>query len=137
MGLYNFQKRFVPYLLDGTKTHTIRGVRAHPDKPGNTIHLYTGLRQKSARLLFRAPCVRVDEIEFRRDTREALIVQVNGDHLSRDEIESLFDRDGFRTHLGLDPTGRINATEQALMHWCGRLPFVGHMIHWDYHRRSL
>lgn len=50
MGLYNFQKRFVPFILSGAKTHTIRALRAHPDKPGDTLHLYTGLRQKGAKL---------------------------------------------------------------------------------------
>ena len=51
MGLYNFQARFVPFILNGAKTHTIRAIRTNPDKPGNTLHLYTGLRQKGARLL--------------------------------------------------------------------------------------
>ena len=41
MGLYNFKSQFVPAILSGTKTHTIRAVRANPDKPGNTLHLYT------------------------------------------------------------------------------------------------
>lgn len=64
MGLYNFQARFVPFILAGAKTHTIRAVRANPDKPGNTLHLYTGLRHKGARLLMRVPCVKVEEIEI-------------------------------------------------------------------------
>jgi uncharacterized protein YqfB (UPF0267 family) len=38
MGLYNFQSRFVPKILAGEKTHTIRAVRANPDKPGNVLH---------------------------------------------------------------------------------------------------
>ena len=56
MGLYNFQRRFVPKILAGENTHTIRGVRANPDKPGNILHLYTGLRRKGATLLMRVPC---------------------------------------------------------------------------------
>lgn len=51
MGLYNFQSRFVPFIIAGKKTHTIRAIRVHPDKPGNTLYLYTGLRTKKAKLL--------------------------------------------------------------------------------------
>jgi hypothetical protein len=40
MGLYNFQPRFVPFILSGEKTHVIRSVRKHPDKPGDTLYLY-------------------------------------------------------------------------------------------------
>ena len=46
MGLYNFRERFAPFILSGKKTHTIRAVRIHPDKPGNILYLYTGLRTK-------------------------------------------------------------------------------------------
>jgi hypothetical protein len=63
MGIYNFQERFVPMIQDGTKTHTIRAPRkGAEDVPGNTMHLYTGLRRKGAKLLARFECVRVDEI---------------------------------------------------------------------------
>lgn len=51
MGLYNFQERFVAAILAREKRHTIRGLRAHPDEPGDTMHLYTGLRTKKSRLL--------------------------------------------------------------------------------------
>jgi len=46
VGLYNFRERFAPFILSGKKTHTIRAVRIHPDKPGNILYLYTGLRTK-------------------------------------------------------------------------------------------
>ncbi len=45
MGLYNFKARFVPFVLDGSKTHTIRAKRRYPAKPGDTLYLYTGLRE--------------------------------------------------------------------------------------------
>jgi hypothetical protein len=47
MGLYNFQPRFVPFILSGEKTHAIRSVRKHPDKPGETLYLYVDFEQKS------------------------------------------------------------------------------------------
>ena len=64
MGLYNFQSRFVPKVLAGEKTHTIRAARANPDKPGNTLHLYTGLRHKGTRLLMRTTCTKAEQIEI-------------------------------------------------------------------------
>lgn len=66
MGLYNFKKQFVPYVLDGSKTHTIRAERKHQDKPGNTMHHYYGLRTKHCEFLLRAPCVKVQPIGIYR-----------------------------------------------------------------------
>lgn len=45
--LLNFQKQFAPYILDGSKAHTIRGERkdGKRPKPGEMLHLYTGLRR--------------------------------------------------------------------------------------------
>jgi hypothetical protein len=121
MGLYNFQARFVAKILSGEKQHTIRATRANPDKPGNMLHLYTGLRQKGAKLLMRAPCVKVEEIEIKDgafgDEHHALIA-IDGVKLDRSEKEALARRDGF-TDL-----------EQMIQFWRGRLPFKGHIIHW-------
>lgn len=131
MGLYNFQKRFVSKILSGEKTHTIRAKRAVPDKPGNMLHLYTGLRQKGARLLMRAPCVKVEEIEI-TSHREAwammalmppdsgFSVKIGGETLSADECEALARRDGFDNFA------------QMMMFWDGRLPFKGDIIHWRF-----
>lgn len=121
MGLYNFQSRFVPKILSGEKTHTIRATRANPDKPGNTMHLYTGLRRKGAKLLMRTQCVRVEEIEIKDgaffDENHAS-VSINGVKLDRSEREELARRDGF------------DDFEQMIQFWRGRLPFHGHIIHW-------
>ena len=48
MGLYNFKPQFVPFILNGTKAHTIRAIRKDGlvDEPGDTMFLYTGLRQR-------------------------------------------------------------------------------------------
>jgi hypothetical protein len=137
VGLYNFQKRFVPFILSGEKTHTIRATRAHPDKPGNTLHLYTGLRQrgpiiqklasgevvreKMAKLLMRVPCVKVEEIEIRDgafgDENHASVI-IDGVTLDRGERETLARRDGFPNF------------EEMIQFWRGRLPFRGQIIHW-------
>lgn len=123
MGLYNFHARFVPFILDGRKTHTIRARRTFPDKPGNTLHLYTGLRTKHTRLLLRASCVRVETIEIKNgafgDEWHAL-VKINGETLDRSEREALARRDGFHDFSDM------------MAFWNGRLPFTGHIIHWRF-----
>ena len=122
MGLYNFEKRFVPFIKAGTKTHTIRAKRKYPSKPGDTLHLYTGLRTKKARRIIPpVMCVRVEEIEIKDgaffDENHAS-VRVDSVELDKSEREQLAKRDGFENF------------EQMIQFWRGRLPFVGHVIHW-------
>ena len=119
MGLYNFRSRFVPLILNGSKTHTIRGDRKRADKPGNTMHLYTGLRQKGARLLMRVPCIRVEPIFIDVERR----VFLGEEQLSPDECEAMAVRDGF------------SSFPDMMMFWEGRLPFHGHVYHWDPQKR--
>lgn len=116
MGLYGFKTQFVPKILAGEKTHTIRAPRVDGliDKPGNTMHLYTGLRQKGARLLMRPICTKVEPIEI---TEHGNIV-VDGIMLCADEVQLLARRDGFADHA------------EMMTFWKGRLPFKGHIIHW-------
>jgi hypothetical protein len=127
MGLYNFKARFAPRILDGSKTHTIRPMRAIADKPGNTLHLYTGLRTKSARLLMRVPCVKVESITMIPKKRrqwdvlnlvESVTVTIEGIELSLSECEAFARRDGFENF------------EDMVMFWTGRLPFKGQIVHW-------
>lgn len=122
MGLYNFQSRFVPKILSGEKTHTIRSIRANPDKPGNTLHLYTGLRHKGARLLMRVLCVKVEEIEIHSRNADPAHcrVMIGGMFLDRSEKEALARRDGFSNFA------------EMMQFWEGRLPFRGHIIHWQH-----
>lgn len=119
MGLYNFQERFVPFILSGAKTHTIRATRKYPDKLGNTLHLYTGLRVKGkTRLLMRAPCVKVETILIRSLEPSMFDVFIDGNELNLDELERLAKRDGF------------SGWADMAAFWKGRLPFTGHVIHW-------
>jgi hypothetical protein len=125
MGLYNFMPKFVDLILAGKKTHTIRAIRVHPDEPGNTLHLYTGLRTKKAKLLMRARCLAVQRIKISADTvsrREGITcnVWIDGIWLTLDERESLAKRDGFSNF------------QEMMNFWSGRLPFIGHIIHWKY-----
>ena len=119
MGLYNFQKRFARFVRDGSKRHTIRAKRKHPDKPGDTLHLYTGLRTKNAELLGRAICVRVEDIRIDQNCG----VLVDGERLRLSERNALAFCDGFRSR-GVD-----HAFEEMMEFWNGRLPFSGDIIH--------
>lgn len=131
MGLYNFQQRFAPFILRGSKRHTIRAHRKHPDTAGNTLHLYTGLRTKTAQLLMRVPCVKVEEIEIvsgcSADARcccSARVI-VNGVELTYDECEALAKKDGFPGFAAMKTF------------WKGRVPFAGQIIHWKYSRTGV
>ena len=132
MGLYNFQKRFVPLVLDGRKTHTIRAIRKNPDKPGNTLHLFTGLRTKKAKLLMRVPCVKVETIRIQDFAPgQDAGIWVDGIELSKDEREQLAVRDGFKP-TPIKGGAQFTAWFNMLEFWDGRLPFEGHIIHWRY-----
>ena len=127
MGLYNFKARFVPRILDGSKTHTIRPLRAHADKPGSTLHLYTGLRHKGARLLMRVPCVKVESIEMDACGHECncdATVVIDGIELGESEREAFAIHDGFESFSDM------------LDFWAGRLPFRGQIVHWQFQRRA-
>jgi hypothetical protein len=137
MGLYGFQEQFVPYVLDGSKTHTIRAKRKHQDKPGDTMHLYTGLRHKGAKLLMRVPCVAVQEVSISLEpdgTSNAwmLWIKIDGELLYHDEIESFLWRDGFRPEEGATTSRRM-----AAGFWRKTLPFEGHIYHWDFEKRVM
>jgi hypothetical protein len=51
MPAYSFQERFCPFVIDGTKPHTIRNRRKFRAGIGSTLYLYFGLRTKWCKLL--------------------------------------------------------------------------------------
>jgi hypothetical protein len=133
MGLYNFHRRFEPYILDGSKTHTIRARRKHPDTPGKTMYLYCGLRQPGAQLLLVAPCVKVQEIkiELRPAVPDQNIV-IDGVALTPDERDAFAWSDGFR-----HPDDELDQGYCWFLmaeFWAGRPTFEGRVYHWDYKR---
>lgn len=158
MGLYNFKPRFVPYILGGTKRHTIRAERKGAnDVPGRWMHLYTGLRHKGATLLFRAPCIRTEFVRITEDHRvfigasfghescrpygEGHLVPGGFVELTADERDLLAWRDGFRIdgtvmEITDPPTApHIGCFALMMQFWSGRLPFEGLIYHWGYDRR--
>ena len=125
MGLYNFKKQFVPFILSGEKRHTIRATRTNPDKPGNTLYLYTGLRTKNTKLIKVAECVKIENIDIfkTRDKAGDTIykVWIDENELSPSECEQLARRDGF------------SCFHEMMKFWTepkNRLPFAGQVVHW-------
>lgn len=99
MVAYNFQARFAPAILDGTKCQTIRprGKR-RPPRVGETLQLFTGLRTKDVkRLLFRdAVCTSVEGISI--SARTGVVSMLCSNHwqwLDSDQVEALAKADGF------------------------------------------
>lgn len=98
MPAYNFQKQFVPMILDGSKAQTIRRRRKHPTKAGDTLYLYTGLRTKDCRLIGKAICTKV--------VKPVVIypffffIKINGQLLSTNQMTRLARNDGFRSWVG-------------------------------------
>ena len=62
MPAYNFQRQFVPMILDGSKVHTIRRRRKRPTRVGDTLSLYVGMRTRECRLIAVTECVRVEPV---------------------------------------------------------------------------
>lgn len=135
--LLNFKKQFRPYILDGSKAHTIRGERGDGKrpKPGEMLHLYTGLRQKGAEFILRAPCVKTEDVEiYKRGLHER--IRICGYELNFDEADALAWADGFRYVAPLykhEPDRKEDCFDGLMVQfWEGRLPFRGWITYWDY-----
>src|SRR5713226_2877004 len=67
MPAYSFQECFIPFLLDGSKDHTVRKERAGRSRharPGDRIYLYYGMRTKWCRKIGEAICSYVCRIQI-------------------------------------------------------------------------
>lgn len=128
MGLYNFKKRFVPFIESGEKTHTIREKRKYPSKAGETLYLYEGLRTKKARKILEAECLCVEPITVKRLIRGGRMgravcyaVIIGEQSLSQDEIEAFAQSDGFQNFAELIDFWKAEKRQ---------FPWSGDVIHW-------
>lgn len=142
--LLGFKRQFEPFILEGSKTYTIRREKKISPKVGETCHCYGDVRQKTMHLLGRWPCIAIDSVTIKPIMVEGwqslgldkpmivtLAVSINGEELSADEAETLFYRDGFRN---VPPA--YTSTAMARDFWRHNFkdgePFQGQMIHWDF-----
>ena len=129
--LLGFKHRFEAFVLDGSKTHTIRAECKLSRKVGQRCDCYGDVRQKTMHLLGRWKCVKIEHIEIEGGWESHSgeffgSLHIDGCRLDGDELNALAWRDGFRTN-GMD-----GAFAEMMEFWRGRLPFKGIIIHWDY-----
>lgn len=117
--LLGFKERFEAAILARRKRHTIRAKRKRRPRVGETCHCYVNLRQKSARLLGRWPCVKIQDIVIEKRGGYWTDVFIDGVALDRNECAAFAQSDGFENF------------EEMMKFWEGRLPFEGDIIHWD------
>ena len=91
MALIGFRRQFAPDVENGTKRQTIRAKRKRPILQGETLHLYVGLRTKSARKLLDAVCTEECAIHISDDHD----VCVGCRYLTEPEKDALANADGF------------------------------------------
>lgn len=111
MVAYNFQAQFAPDVESGKKRQTIRaeGKRRHA-KPGETLQLYTGMRQKTCRLLRKATCSISTYCAIREDgVTTGTLDPTDLNEFARDDGFRDFEhmKQWFRDTHGLPFTGRL------------------------------
>lgn len=121
MVAYGFKKFFAPQILDGTKTHTIRGHRRRHAHVGEALQLFQGLRTAHCRKIIPDPtCVAVLPIVIiSSDLIDCGIayIEIAGTPLHRDEIEPFAISDGFDPDRlrGIAPAALIAASARETM----------------------
>lgn len=142
--ILGFKDQFEPYVLDGSKTHSIRAGERW--RVGMRADLYVKPRQKGMRLLFRAEVVKVDPILIEHSHRagfelcENTSLYIAGNELKDYELEMFAWADGFREDCDVNqPYGVVGAFEQMIAFWQAEYQFgkkmhqfVGQVTHWDY-----
>lgn len=155
MPAYSFQQHFVPFVNDGSKSHTIRKRRIRGfAKKGDTLYLYSGLRTKWCKKLRQEICTKAVSIIITKAGSISIsskrmsdddyytmlanncavpliLIKYKFNPLSDKQKESLAYRDGFRTKLA-GIAGISNF--QMMMKWwrlTHNLPFIGDIIYWQ------
>lgn len=64
MTALSFKRRFAPPIIARTKVHTIRAPRRRPIIPGDTLHLFTGMRTRQCRRIGEAECISISSVRL-------------------------------------------------------------------------
>lgn len=122
MPALSFKKQFAAKVESGEKRQTIRAMRKdHRDvAPGQTLHLYTGMRTKACRKLGEATCTTSEPIGIGTDGMVLLGCDEGIRKLTGPEVEDLARADGFDR---VDDFLNFFQTTHGL-------PFYGMLIQW-------
>lgn len=146
MPALNYQERFVPFVKDGSKPHTIRARRKHPIKAGDMLYHYTGMRTKHCQKIAEDKCLTVCSILITADGNVAIfkkrievlpdtlmeLIQNKCDLLSYRDCDRLAWQDGFRPE-GSSFDNCKGCFDVMLRWWrlTHQLPFLGDIIYRD------
>lgn len=152
MPAYSYKERFVPFVLDGSKPHTIRARRKNPPKPGDKLYHYFGMRTKWCRKLREEIChdVRTIFIGFMAKRPVVIVFDQRLDDLQLAtlllgktidvgfEVLSDVKKDRFAWIDGIRPEGTTIDKNKGCFEIFFRffkqmhgLPFWGDIIYWD------
>ncbi len=123
MPLLNYKKQFAPLVESGEKKQTIRAMRKHPIREGETLYHYTGLRTKQARKLKEAKCTGAFHVLISSEGG----LYIAGIKVLLRLLEPFAYADGFR------PDGAHSAWSNMLFFFreTHGLPFEGQLILWN------
>jgi len=153
MPAYSFMQRFSPFIIDGSKPHTIRARRKHPAKPGDALYLYEAMRTKWCKKLREETCTKAvtiiidkddvyildrrledHEIELKGNELivDVLAVEMHAAKLTSLEKNILAWHDGFRPD-GTSLKSPEGCFDLMIRFWRSThsLPFIGDIIYWD------
>lgn len=120
MPAFGFKYRFARKVETGEKRHTIRAPRKDGKRPvvGTPFHAFEGMRTKKCRRLLTSRICAVQDIVIEENGR----ILVGGRWLPVDDAHAFAVADGFTSANELF---EFFKTEHGL-------PFIGHLIHWEY-----
>jgi len=142
MVAYSFKSFFAPQIEDMSKAQTVRADRKRHARPGEALQLFVAMRTKSCRKLLTIDpvCLAVAPIVIQISSIiDELIasIEIDGQILHRDEIETFSRLDGFspeRVLIKLNGAAAKSARQNMGMFWQANYPhvtrFEGVLITW-------
>lgn len=127
MPAYNFQARFSPLVASGQKRCTIRGRAA---QPGQTAHLFTGMRTKACKRLGQGRITACTPIEIGNHNGSAKC-KLKGRFITFKAFEALAKQDGFTGVAEMAAWFAITYGQKtrAMLEWTPY--FTGFLIEWE------
>lgn len=93
MVAYNFKRRFIETILNGSKIHTIRAGRKRHAREGDALQLYYAQRTKQCRLLATETCFFSEPIEV--DVLNDQLILFGNVYGTLRELNTFAGNDGF------------------------------------------